>query len=117
MDDLVSITILRLVPAPPRLAETGLLAWATCTIAGIVRLDGLSLRRTRGGRVAVTYPARRSSDGLQHPFALPLDWRVRRALEDRLIAEAERRGLLAKAPDGHPRCRSLNRDQVPEVDF
>ena len=94
------ISDVSLVPASPALARGGLLAFASCTVGGLLRVDGLALRRTREGRVVVTYPARRSGDGLQHPFVLPLSCRVRRAIEERLVGEAERAGLVGPAERG-----------------
>ena len=58
--------------------ERGLLGYVSCTY-GRVRLDGISLRRTRAGRLALSFPARRDADGHNHPIIRPLDDSERRA--------------------------------------
>ena len=64
----------------------GLLGWLSLT-TGIWRLDGLTLRRTRRGRLAVSFPVRVDGMGRQHPIVQPLDDRARRKVEAEIIAQ------------------------------
>ena len=106
----MKIENVKLVPAPCYLARGGLIAWATVTV-GCIRLSGIAIRTTLDGRVVISYPTRYARSGRQHPIALPVDAEVRRELEARLIAEAERRGLLGKGHDARAQLQGRRHDQ------
>ena len=72
--------------ASPGEVQTGLLGWVSCTLNGTLRLDGLVLRRTADGRLALTFPARRDACGRQHCYVRPLDDRARREIERHIFA-------------------------------
>ena len=93
----IRISLVRLVPAPPATVRTGLLAWASCTVADSLRLDGIAVRRAEDGRILISYPTRRDRAGRQHSYFLPLNERVRSAIESRLLREAEEQGLIERA--------------------
>ena len=65
--------------------RSGLLAYARVEV-GPFRVDGITVRRTRGGRLAVAYPSRRDGDGRKHTMFLPTDRSAREALERLIIA-------------------------------
>ena len=71
---------IRFAPAGPRDRATGLLGWVTCTVGDLV-LDGITVRRTRHGRLTLSFPARRGRGGESHAFIRPLDDRARLAIE------------------------------------
>ena len=75
---------------------TGLIAWVTIEINDAVRVDGLTLRRTLGGRTTLSFPARTDASGVQHPVFRPLDDETRRDIEaqvfKRLGIRPERQG-------------------------
>ena len=64
----------------------GLLAWISCVIDDTVLIDGITLRRTLDGRLALSFPSRRDSSGRQHPIVRPLDDRARREIETQIFA-------------------------------
>ena len=86
----------RFAPAPPHDAFRGVVGWASCTINGTVRLDGIAVRRTRGGRLAVSFPVRVDGRGRRHSVVRPLDDRARRMIEREIIAELGMEDLTKK---------------------
>ena len=59
----------------------GLLGFLSCVVYGQLRLDGLTLRRTRDGRLTLSYPERRDGAGRGHPYIRPVNDQARRAIE------------------------------------
>jgi len=80
------VTAVRFVRVRP---ANGLLGFVSCTVAGL-RLDGLTLRQTRGGRLAISYPVRHDRSGRKHPIVRPRG----PALERAILAALRRRGML-----------------------
>jgi len=80
------VTALRLTPA---CRSNGLVGYLSLRVAGL-RLDGLTLRRTRAGRLAVSFPCRRDSRGRRHPILRPTG----RSLEAAILAALRRRGAI-----------------------
>ena len=68
----------------PMQADDGLLGFVSC-VYGALHLDGLSLRRTLDGRMALSFPARVDSAGRQHPYIRPLDDSARREIESEVF--------------------------------
>lgn len=62
--------------------KRGLLGYVTCTFAGILLLDGLTLRRTENGRHALSFPSRTDAAGRRHAYYRPQDDRARLLIED-----------------------------------
>lgn len=56
-------------------------------------LDGITLRRTASGRLALSFPSRTAGDGRRHPLVRPVDDAARQAIE------RERLGQLGQHPD------------------
>ncbi len=79
------ITDVRFARAPNGDRETGLLAYASCRY-GDLFIDGLALRRTLSGRLAVAFPARRDRAGRRHPYIVPKDHDTRAAIEAAIIS-------------------------------
>lgn len=65
--------------------EAGLIAWIAITLNDALRVDGLTLRRTLGGRTTLSFPARTDASGLQHPVFRPLDEEIRRDIQDQVF--------------------------------
>jgi hypothetical protein len=84
--DPLRLTDVRFTAAPVDLVETGLLGWITAVIGGVLRVQGLALRRTASGRLTISYPTRTDRNGLEHPFLAPVDDEARRHVEDQILA-------------------------------
>ena len=78
------LAILGFACASPAHQECGLLGWLALR-HGELLIDGVALRRTRDGRLALSWPARRDRSGRDHPVVCPIDDVARRAVEDRII--------------------------------
>ena len=76
---------IRVTPASRWDRRRGLLAYARVEL-GPYEIDGIAVRRTRGGRLAVSYPRRTAGDGTAHVTFIPTDPRVRAALEQEILA-------------------------------
>ena len=61
--------------------ESGLLGWLSFELDGSLRVQGCTLRRTQGGKLTVSYPARRDAVGRRHFILRPVCDRVRQHLE------------------------------------
>jgi DNA-binding cell septation regulator SpoVG len=66
--------------------DRGLLAYAAFRLNGALQLDGIALRRTRDGRVALSFPCRRDRAGRRHPLVHPLTDAARRSIEVQVLA-------------------------------
>lgn len=66
--------------------DAGLVAYVRATVAGALVIDGLTIRRTRGGAYALSFPSRRDRRGLEHPYFMPLDREAERAIEEAVLA-------------------------------
>ncbi len=85
MSDDVRITNVAFVSAGPKNAAEGLLGWITCVVNDTLVLDGLTLRKTRDGRLTLSYPARRDAEGKQHFILRPIDDGARLDLENQIL--------------------------------
>jgi hypothetical protein len=65
--------------------QTGLLGFVTCTFNDVLQVDGVTLRRCRDGRIALSWPARSDGAGRRHPILRPLDDHARQQLERQII--------------------------------
>lgn len=77
----ITISEVHFTSAQPRDVEQGLIGWISCTLDDRLRIDGIALRRTRDGRLTLSYPARRDALGLRRHFVRPLDDDTRREIE------------------------------------
>lgn len=74
----------------------GLVGFVVCTIADVLLLDGIALRRTTRGQYTLSFPCRTDRNGKRHPYYQPLGARARHMLEDAIFdalgieAEAQR---------------------------
>jgi len=67
--------------APPSELRSGLVGFVCCDLAGLVRLDGIAVRRTLGGELRLSFPSRRDRAGREHHVVRPLDSEAREAIE------------------------------------
>ena len=74
----------RVAAASDELVASGLLGFVRF-IAGDLRLDGIAVRHTREGRIALAYPERADRHGDRHPYFRPVDERARREIERQIL--------------------------------
>ncbi len=55
--------------------------------------DGITLRRTADGRLAISFPARSDRSGRKHAFIRPVDNATREAIERELLGQLAREGV------------------------
>ena len=68
--------------------RSGLLGYISVFIGDLV-LDGIVLRRTAGGRLTLSFPARTDRMGRRHPYVRPVDDGARQAIEATILSAAE----------------------------
>lgn len=66
--------------------RNGLLGFLSVTYGSLV-LDGITLRRTADGRLALSFPARTDRSGKRHSFIRPADDAARRAIEREILTQ------------------------------
>ena len=64
--------------------RSGLLGFLSVQYGTLV-LDGLTLRRTASGKLAISFPARTDRSGRKHPLIRPADDAARTEIEDELL--------------------------------
>jgi hypothetical protein len=74
-------------PAKPQEALKGLRGWISCCLNGRIQFEGIALRRTRGGRHTLSFPARLDNVGRRHFYIRPLDDAARRVIERQVFQE------------------------------
>ena len=89
----MNVRVLYVDRAPARERRRGLLAWLTIVVQGLA-LPGFALRRTRSGRLCVSFPKRMDAAGRQHPQVWPLVRGDGEALEAAILAQIDLEGLL-----------------------
>lgn len=85
----MKITGLQYVPAPDNLVATGLLGWASFVLDGQVRLSGIGVRTTRGGRMTLSFPFRDDGFGWRWTYIQPVGDAHRVALEREVLRQIE----------------------------
>lgn len=66
--------------------KTGLLGWIAFSINGHFCVDGVTLRRTADGRLALAFPARTSRDGTKRSIIWPPTNEARREIEKQVFS-------------------------------
>jgi len=64
--------------------RSGLFGYVRCRY-GDLRIDGLTLRKNRRGRLVIGYPAREDSRGGRHAYVRPANRAVRRQFEAKIL--------------------------------
>lgn len=89
-----SVTSVRFLPASALDRQQGLLGWVSAELAGVVRIDGLVLRRTRHGELRVFPPERIDRGGRRHRVVAVLDAGHERAIEKSILAALAAQAVL-----------------------
>lgn len=84
----MSISSVRLVAASGADRARGLLFFASFD-CGLLHVDGVTIRRTRDGRLALSFPVRRDRSGRQRAIVRPRDDAARREIEAQVLAALE----------------------------
>ena len=85
-------------PARPEVHKDGLLGFVQCVVAGLLRVD-CALRRTRDGRLVLSFPVKHDAAGRQHSLVAPANADARRAIESAVFeAVAVDLGAARKSP-------------------
>ena len=88
----LQITDVQLVEADAEHQARGLLGWLTFKVDGVLIFDGFTLRKTREGRLTLSYPAQDDATGRRRPVVRPLDDEARQQIEALIFAELRRLG-------------------------
>ena len=75
------VSILAFSSARARDREQGLVGRLTLDVGGLLVVNHVALRRTRDGRLALSFPAPTDRRGRRRSDVRPLDDRARRAIE------------------------------------
>ena len=94
MDEGVRVRDVRYQAAPASDAHRGLLGFVSFRIGVGLRVDGVTLRRSREGRLVLSFPARRDRRGAEHPYLRPINDSTREAIEGQVFA------ALGLTPEG-----------------
>lgn len=65
--------------------KTGLLGWIAFTVNGKLRVDGVTLRKTAGGRLALSFPMKVAGDGRRRPILWPISDIARQDIEGQVF--------------------------------
>ena len=79
------IDAVRFKGAGPVARRNGLIGWVTCRLNGTMLIDGISIRRTIGGRTTISFPARHDDAGRKHFILRPLDEQTRQTIERQIL--------------------------------
>jgi hypothetical protein len=79
------VSNVRFTDATPAQIRKGLLGYIGCTVGGRLRLAGLALRRSRAGRLYVSFPRPRDAQGREHVHIWPLNAIARKDIEAQLF--------------------------------
>ncbi|MBI5433298.1 MAG: hypothetical protein HZA52_10755 [Planctomycetes bacterium] len=81
--------------APDHARARGFLGWVRFSIDGRLGLDGVAVRKTASGRLALAFPERTDKYGRAYAVVRPLDDRTRIAIEVQVFDALARDGRLA----------------------
>ena len=79
--------------ARPREQRTGLLGWVVLEVDGLIVVERIALRRTREGRLALSFPAPKDRRGRRYPLVRPLNDAARRAIESHVFVALDEQGV------------------------
>ena len=83
----IIISEVTFVAARPEQVAYGMLGHVTFVLNGTLKLDGITLRRTREGKPVLSFPCRRDRAGRDHPYMRPLSNGCRATIEQHVFAE------------------------------
>jgi DNA-binding cell septation regulator SpoVG len=96
--------------APAERQREGLPGWFSITLNGALAVDGIALRRTRAGELALSFPERRDRAGNRHSVVRPISNEARRAIE-RQVLDALRTSVR-RPPKEEDECEGKSPDDL-----
>jgi hypothetical protein len=84
MTPAVPLSGVQFTPSASPEQRRGLLGFIACRY-GSLHLDGIAIRRTRGGRIVLSFPVRHDRAGRQHSIVRPVDDAARKEIEAAVI--------------------------------
>ena len=85
MKDEIRISQVQFTAFTPDGIRTGLIGWIACILNDRIQLDGITLRKTQGGLMTLSFPARQDRAGNQHFYVQPLDTTTCREIETQVF--------------------------------
>jgi DNA-binding cell septation regulator SpoVG len=76
----------------------GLLGFISVFVGDLI-VDGLTLRRTANGRLALSFPQRQSRSGQRHAIVRPVDDAARRSIEREILGQLGQRDEIGIATE------------------
>lgn len=73
--------------------RSGLLGYLSVSY-GALLLDGITVRRSASGRLALSFPAKTDRAGRRHSYVQPVDNEARRAIEREILTQLAQREEL-----------------------
>lgn len=87
---MIEVTDVVFTPARKAEVATGLLGYLRFTVGGAIAIDGVTARRTRNGRIAISFPKRG-----EHHIVRPTTKAVRDHMERSIISRLEQQAEQA----------------------
>jgi hypothetical protein len=81
------VSVVHFTPADDRMVRTGLIGWASFLLDEQIRVSGIAVRQTRGGRRTLSYPARDDGWGLRWPLVQPITDEARASIERQVLEQ------------------------------
>lgn len=81
----VEIANVTFTATTPRDVARGLLGWVSFTLSGRLRVDGVTIRRTRDGRLTLSFPGKPGLTGTRFFYLRPLNDAARREIESSIF--------------------------------
>lgn len=73
--------------------DRGLIAYLELTVLGVLRVDGVTIRRRRDGARTLSWPGRRDGSGRLHEHVFPATAKIKSALTQEIFEELDRQGV------------------------
>ena len=94
MRDTLDVHGIVFTEATPHCRARGLLGFVSCKLGRTLMLDGITIRKTADGHLALSFPQHRDRRGRPHPTVRPLDQAAREAIETQVFDVLRARGDL-----------------------
>lgn len=97
-----SLRVAAFSPASPLDRVSGLLGYVVLELAGLIRIRGATVRRSRAGRLYVALPDRADRRGERRQLVTPINHDARTAIDDAVLDALMRAGHLPVVGEANP---------------